>query len=166
MGYAALLADPDGHPGVQRLVRSALRTADQRWAATIAGRLDDDSRRRLVDLVAGVDDDDLRGMDSLLGLVKSAPGNVSLDSMLAEVAKLEELRRFALPANLFVDVNARIVDGWRSQAMVEAPSHLRRHTESVTITLLAALVFRRKREVTDALVDLFVATVHRIAARA
>ena len=32
--------------------------------------------------------------------------------------------------------------------------------------MLAALVFRRKREVTDALVDLFLAAVHRIAARA
>jgi TnpA family transposase len=151
---------------VQRMVRSALKTADQAWAETIAGRLDDETKARLLKLIDAVDDDDVRGRDSLFGLVKSAPGNLSLDSMLAEIHKLEELRRFALPAGLFSDVAPRIVDGWRSQAMVEAPSHLRRHAEPVTITLLAALVARREREVTDALVELFLATVHRIGARA
>jgi hypothetical protein len=50
--------------------------------------------------------------------------------------------------------------------MIEAPSHLRRHNEPVTVMLLAALVSCREREVTDALVELFLATVHRIGARA
>jgi hypothetical protein len=35
-----------------------------------------------------------------------------------------------------------------------------------TITLLAALLAEREREVTDSLVDLLIATVHRIGARA
>ena len=82
--------------------------------------------------------DDVRGQDSLLGLVKRAPGNVSLESMLVEINKLEQLRTFKLPAGLFVDVAPKVLAGWRSQAMIEAPSHLRRHSEPVTLTLLAA----------------------------
>jgi hypothetical protein len=35
-----------------------------------------------------------------------------------------------------------------------------------TVTLLAALLYEREREVTDSLVDLLIATVHRIGARA
>jgi hypothetical protein len=50
--------------------------------------------------------------------------------------------------------------------MVEAPSHLARHTPALRLTLLAALLRLREREITDALVELLIATVHRIDARA
>jgi hypothetical protein len=49
---------------------------------------------------------------------------------------------------------------------VEAPSHLRRHPRALRLTLLAALVHRRELEITDTLVELLIATVHRIGARA
>ncbi|MEV4188813.1 Tn3 family transposase, partial [Streptosporangium canum] len=41
-----------------------------------------------------------------------------------------------------------------------------RSSQSAAVTLLAALLVEREREVTDALVDLLIATVHRIGARA
>ena len=50
--------------------------------------------------------------------------------------------------------------------MIESPSHMRSHPAELTIALLAALVFCRRREVTDALVSLRLSTVHRIGARA
>jgi len=71
-----------------------------------------------------------------------------------------------LPAGLFADVAPRILDDWRARAAVEAPSHLRRHPQPLTVTLLAALVHQREREITDTLVELLIATVHRIGARA
>jgi hypothetical protein len=49
---------------------------------------------------------------------------------------------------------------------VEAPSHLREHAEPLMLTLLAALLHSREREIIDALVDLLIQTVHRIGARA
>ena len=49
---------------------------------------------------------------------------------------------------------------------MEAPSHLRRHGAPLTLTLLAALVHQREREITDTLVELLIATVHRIGAQA
>lgn len=49
---------------------------------------------------------------------------------------------------------------------MESPSHLRDHPDPLTLTLLAALVHNRLREITDTLVELLIATVHRIGARA
>ena len=49
---------------------------------------------------------------------------------------------------------------------VEAPSHLRVHAAPLRLALLAALLVSREQEITDALVELFIATVHRINARA
>jgi hypothetical protein len=103
---------------------------------------------------------------SLLGLIKASSGNVSLESMMTEIGKLQTVRALDLPAGLFADVAPKVLDGWRARATVEAPSHLRRHAEPLTLTLLAALAHQRQREITDTLVELLIATVHRIGARA
>ncbi|MDN5794524.1 MAG: hypothetical protein L0H79_02090 [Intrasporangium sp.] len=160
-----------------RMVRSALRTAEQTWTARITERLDEPTLARLLALIT-VDEDGGEGDDSLvdgeaesesnsvLGLIKSEPGNVSLESMMTEIAKLEAVRAIGLPSDLFADVAPRVVAGWRARAAVEAPSHLRRHSTPLMVTLLAALVHRRELEITDTLVELLIATVHRIGARA
>jgi hypothetical protein len=86
--------------------------------------------------------------------------------MLTEIAKLEVVRAVGLPAEVFADVAPRVVTAWRARAAVESPSHLRGHSPEVTVTLLAALLYCREREITDTLVELLISTVHRINARA
>jgi hypothetical protein len=61
-------------------------------------------------------------------------------------------------------VSPKIVAAWRHRAAVESPSHLRAHPPELLCTLLAALL--HEREVIDTLVDVLIATVHRIGARA
>lgn len=161
-------------PGrVLRMVRSALRTAEQEWTLRISASLNPLVSARLlclIDAEAEVDDggdpDGTQGSETALGLIKSMPGNVSLESMMTEINKLEAVRAIGLPAGLFADAAPKVLDGWRARAAVEAPSHLRRHPEPLTLTLLAALVYQREREITDTLVELLIATVHRIGARA
>ena len=82
--------------------------------------------------------------------------------MLVEIEKLEAVRAIGLPAGLFADVTPRVLAGWRQQAAVESPSHLREHSRALRLTLLAALLHSREREITDGLVDLLISTVHRI----
>lgn len=151
-----------------RMVRSALRTAEQNWASRIAGRLSPSVAGRLLDLIAVAADDDsvTDASASLLALIKASPGNVSLESMMTEIGKLRAVRALDLPAGFFTDVPPKILEEWRARATVEAPSHLRRLPQPLTLTLLAALVHRRELEITDTLVDLLIATVHRIGARA
>jgi hypothetical protein len=67
---------------------------------------------------------------------------------------------------VFADVAPKVVAAWRARAAVEAPSHLRDHPREVTLTLLAALIHCREREITATLVELLISTVHRINARA
>ena len=49
---------------------------------------------------------------------------------------------------------------------VEVPSHLRSHPEPLKLTLLAALVYERQREITGTLADPLISTVQRIGAHA
>jgi len=155
--------EPPAAGRVDRVVRSALYQAEQMLAARIVGRLSVETAARLRALVAVEVPDDDAGEDSVLALIKSVPGNVSLDSMLTEIRKL---RAVGLPAGLFADVAPRVLATWRARAAVESPSHLRDHAEPLMLTLLAALLHSRLREITDTLVELLISTVHRIGARA
>ncbi len=158
--------EPPTSKRVDRIVRSALSTAEKALTARVAGRLSAEAAARLRALVdADVDEADTAGED-VLSLIKSVPGNVSLETMLTEIRKLRAVRAVGLPVGLFADVAPKVLADWRSRAAVESPSHLRGHAEPLTLTLLAALLHTRQREITDTLVDLLIQTVHRIGARA
>jgi len=167
--FRAQQIEPPTPGRVLRIVRSALRVAEQAWSLRISQRLDPPTVGRLLNLLAPDEsavEDGSGESGTVLGSIKSAPGNVSLESMMAEIGKLQAVRAVGLPFGLFDDVAPKVLDGWRARAAVEAPSHLRRHARPLTLTVLAALVHQREREITDTLVELLIATVHRIGARA
>ena len=63
-------------------------------------------------------------------------------------------------------MSPKVVAAWRARAAVESPSHLRRHARPVRLVLLAALLYQRQREITDALVELLNSCIHKIDAHA
>ncbi len=156
----AELIEPPTPERVSEIARSALHQAEQALLALIADRLDAVVVARLEALIAVSDED-----ENVLGLIKAAPGNVSLETMLVEISKLEAVRAIGLPAGLFDGIDARIIAGWRARAAVESPVHLREHPQPTKLALLCALLYLREREVTDALAQLLISTVHRINAR-
>ena len=167
--------EPPSAGRVERMVRSALRTSERTLTLRVSSRLTAETEGRLEALVAHDADDvdgglesgaDASGGATLLSMIKQAPGNVSLDTMLAEIDKLVAVRAVGLPAGLFDNVAPKVVEGWRARAAIEAPSHLRDHPRALRLTLLAGLLHARERELTDTLVDLLIATVHRVSARA
>jgi Domain of unknown function (DUF4158) len=121
--------EPPAPARVTRIVRSALHSAEEAWFTVIAARAGTEASARVIALVDddGMDDGgDDENQDSVLALVKSVPGNVSLNSMLTEIRKLEAIRAVGLPRGLFADVAPKVVSAWRARAAVESPSHLRR----------------------------------------
>ena len=150
---------------LDRMVRSALSQAEDAAIATVANLVPGDVAERLYALV---DDDieDSSGELSTLGWLKSTPGNVSLETMLVEIDKLRRVREIGLPAGVLDSVPPALLVEWRRTVGVESPSHLRRRSAESRLALLATLLQARERELTDTLVDLFIATVHRINARA
>jgi hypothetical protein len=140
-------------PSAGRIVRSALHQAEQTLTTRLAARLPAEIAGRLRALVAvGVPDDDA-GKESVPALIKSVPGNVSLESMLTEIRKLRATRAIGLPGGLFADVAPRVLAGWRARAMVESPSHLRDHPAPLMLTLLPETVRRFDASAGDARLD-------------
>jgi hypothetical protein len=172
---------------IGRMIGSALRQSEEALAAKVSSRLPGQVTARMWSLIAAADDDP-GGLDGgpdgpqaaasgnepaevagpeVWAAVKSDAGNVSLNTCKSERRKLDWIRAVGLPRGLFADIAPKIVAGWRVRAAVESPSHLRNdHSGEVRWTLMAAYLYCREREITDALIELLIATVHRINARA
>ncbi len=158
------LIEPPTADRVGGITRSTLHRAEQALLGLIAARVDAAAIGRLEALIAVSDDDD--DGEDVLALIKSVPGNVSLDTMLSEIAKLEAIRAIGLPSDLFADIAPVVVNAWRARAAVESPSHLREHPQPTKLALLCALLVMREREVTDTLAQLLISTIQRINAHA
>ncbi|MDP3973003.1 MAG: DUF4158 domain-containing protein [Candidatus Nanopelagicales bacterium] len=161
--------EPPTPERIGRIVGPALHRAEQRQHIEVRDRIPSAVAGRILALIEhlGAEDEVAEGSDeSALATIRSDPGNVSLKTTTEEVDKLKAVRAIGLPPQVFADVAPKIVNAWRARAAVEAPSHLRLHPEQTTLSLLAALLYCRERELTDTLVDLLIATVQRINARA
>lgn len=131
--------EPPTPDRVTRIVRSALHKAEQKWFTVIASRIAAAGATGRVVALVGAEDGDLAAVvdgtgdededdddtvaddedqDSVLALVKSVPGNVSLNSMLTEVRKLQAVRAIGLPPGLFAEGGVRVADEGRGRVSV------------------------------------------------
>jgi hypothetical protein len=161
-------ADRIEPPGrMERIVRAARAAAAERFCtATMARLAGTPAAERLEELVAEDQDEPATAGRGRLAELRADPGRPSLETLLTEVDKLERLRMLGLPDGLFTDAPEKLVGAWRARAAKEYPSDLRARAQPVRLTLLACLCWSRQTEITDGLVELLIALVHKIDARA
>ncbi|MET7281140.1 DUF4158 domain-containing protein [Kribbella sp. NPDC005582] len=155
----AAKVEPPGRP--ERIIGAAKALFEKMFCEQTVLRLGPGCVERLSALVELGD-----GRAGLLAELKADPGQVSLDTLLREIGKLNAVKTLQLPAGLFADCSERLVQAWRSRAMRSYPSDLAAAARPVRLTLLAALCWTRQAEITDALVDQLLALVLRINTRA
>jgi len=173
--------EPPAPGRVDRVVRSALRTYEDTLYRTVLGRIGPEGLARIDALLAlGEAPDEVgEGEAASAGTqaagdagavtlqdLKADTGRMSLDNVRAQVAKLRRVRQVDLPLDVFADVSPKVVQVYRQRAAAEAPSELRAHPDAVRVTLVAALCLARRQGITDGLIDLLLAMIHKIDATA
>ena len=163
----SLCIEPPSPDRLDRLVRSVVHRHEEALCAAVLTRLP-------AEAAAGLDALLKAPADATSGEVGRAPllalragsGQASLQSVGEEADKLARIRALALPADLFADLPSKVLLAYRRRVAAEELHELRRHPAALRLTLLAAFCHVRGREITDGLVDLLIATVHRIGAKA
>ncbi|MGH8917320.1 MAG: DUF4158 domain-containing protein, partial [Actinomycetes bacterium] len=162
--------EPPGR--MDRIIGAANRIADARFCEVTVSRLSAEVTAALWSVLGENDQGDdpeegAEGQSSFFTELKADPGKLGLETLLAEITKLRRVRAIGLPVDLFADVAEKRIAWWRSRAVAEYPSTLRRdHPPLVSLTLLAVLCWCRLTEVTDSLVELFIDLVRVINTRA
>jgi TnpA family transposase len=162
----ALKLEPPAVDHSQRLIQSALHKHDTRFCVMLSQRMDDSTMARMDAL--------LQPGPALEGEVewtpwqnlKGEPGKAGIESVKEAASRLADVREIALPADLFKDVAAKLVERFARQAAVEEPHEMRRHPRPLKGALQAAYLHRRGEDLTDHLVDVFVETAHKMTKKA
>ncbi|MBV8576748.1 MAG: DUF4158 domain-containing protein, partial [Acetobacteraceae bacterium] len=150
-------------PGVYRLdriLRSARAAHDDAALQCVADRLNAGMRERLDALLADA------GEGTGFARLAADPGRVGLESLLAEIGKLDLLRSLALPPDLLRSIHPEQIKRFRRRAAIEAAWELRRHPDRIRLPLLAFWCVPRQTEVIDGLVELLIQVTHRITVKA
>ena len=163
--------EPPSALKLERHVASAQRTFETHLCEGVFGRLPEETRARLDEVVRATvqqdeSEDDPDARTSLIHWLRSDSNKPGLESVEEQIAKLRRLRAVGLPKDLFQGVPPPILRRYRERTGVETPSELRAHPEAIRATQLAAFCLLREAELTDLLVDHLIHTFHSIGARA
>ena len=157
-----LRIEPPTPEHLERIIRSALHTHESRLCAEVLSRLSPMTLAKLDALLGAAgpaapesDDANLPEPErSVFSELKRDTGPVGVESILAEVAKLERINALELPGDLFQDVSSKVFNAYRQRADAEPRREMLRHPDPIRYTLLAAFCWVRRPEIADNLVDL------------
>lgn len=159
--------EPPAQEQAQRLIQSALQEHETRFCEGISNRLDSKVRKRLDALLVPPKPMDGEETEwTPWQAIKSEPGKAGVASLQEAHARLCLVREVGLPLDLFLNVPPKLQERYARRTAVEEPHELRRHADPLRYTLLAAYLHRRGEDLTDHLVDLFLATFHKMAKQA
>jgi len=167
--FRQLKIEPPVWKQLERLMRSAARTHERDFCRHMAAQLSAETRENLDALLATespLTDETGHFRQSQLNHLKTDPGRLGLNSLLAEIEKLQSIRALGLPDSLFTLVAPKLVQQYRRRASTEPPRELRRHPAAIRYTLVAAFCWQREHEIIDSLVTLLVQIVHRLSLNA
>ena len=68
---------------------------------------------------------------SMLHELKQGAGAIKVDSLLAEIAKLEQIEALGLPADLFLAIPPKVLETYRQRVAVEDLHEVQRHPDAV-----------------------------------
>lgn len=161
--------EPPSPLRIERIIRSALHTADEQFYAETVTKLSPTTRTHLDDLLkttrSNTETEDESSGRSTLHELKRGAGAINVDSLLDEIDKLEKIEQLDLPHDLFRTTDPKVVETYRRRVAVEDLHEVQRHPDPVRYTLLAAFCWQRRREIIDVLVDLLIDLIHRLNIR-
>jgi len=99
-------------------------------------------------------------------MLRSDPGRICLESVFNEINKLQIIRKLNLPDNLFGNIPPKVLKGYKQRVSSELLGEIRRHPDEIRYSLLAVFFWLRGREITDNLVELLIAIIHKIDVKA
>jgi TnpA family transposase len=173
--FRELKIEPTTPPRIERLIRSALHSAEEGFFQSLADQLPQATKTKLDALLTTpttqtAEDETTnpppKAEPPFWQHLKAEAAQPSLDTVLTEITKLKKLRELALPTTLFGDTAPKQVARYAARAATESVRQLRLHPAAVRYTLLSAYCLRRTHEVTDTLIELLIDLVHRIGAKA
>ncbi len=151
--------EPPAVDQVDRFVGSAVFAWESATAQQVSERLGPAGVERIEAFLGPA-------MKDQLAALRADPGTVGVETVLAELDKLGVLRRLQLPVGLFDNISVHSMNRWYERFAVTRPSALADMGSADRVLLAAAWAAERQHRTIDAIVDLLIAIIHKIKAKA
>lgn len=162
--------EPPTADRLDRIVKSARQGFDDQFCTQVYEALTATTREALdawlVPDAADRETPEAGGGRTPLQAFRTDAGAVALHTLLQHVTQLQGLRALTLPVEILQTVSPQVLQSYRQRAAAEEPYELRRHPAPLRLTLLVVFGHCRRQELTDRLVEVLIALVHRIGVRA
>lgn len=144
---------------LERLVRSQRQHYLDNWLTGVHDCLSASTVALLEDSIA--DPDGQTGFNTM----KGDAGQASLDNILSMTAKLAFIQNLNLPRDILSATGKAWIEQVVRRVGGEKASEMRRHAPARQIGLYAVYLLSREAQLTDAMVDLLIETIHKISTR-
>ncbi len=157
---------------IERLIGAAIQEFEKSLFNKITESLPPATLINLDNLLKTSIQEDLKTEDepeyraSVFSQLKPDAGRASLASVEKEVSKLKTINQLELPSNILSTMSSKVLKCYQLRTATESVWEVRRHNENTRYALLSIFCWQRRKEITDALVDLLLQIVHKISVRA
>lgn len=163
--------EPPSTDHLGRILRSAVRGFEARLQEGIHARLSAASKAAIDRMLTGdepeSDKEDAATPEPVsFTNLKTDPGKPGLNSFLDGIAKLRCIDGIGLVPDVFEGVPAKFIDQFRQRCAPESIRELRRHPPAIRYSMVAMFCWRRRQQLTDALIDLLLQLIHNLGTRA
>lgn len=160
--FRQLKVEPPSLERLERLVNSAIHSYEKDLHKGISNNLPVETKALIDALLIKQNEVNSETFNNL----KSDPGRIGLESVFNEIKKLKTVQKLKIPGDIFAQIPHKVLKEYKQRVSSELLGEIRRHPDTVKYSLLSIFFWMRKREITDNLVDLLIAIIHKIDSKA
>lgn len=164
--FRKLRVEPPTPERLKRHLRSALHAHETRFCEAIFAGLDRKTLECLDGLLQAKPGEEEGTEWTEWQALKADPGKAGLEGIRDAASRLNTIQGLGLPVDQIKTLPPKVLERYAKRAAVEESFELRRHPAPLRAALMACSLLRRNEDVTDALVDLLLETIHKMGKRA
>jgi len=144
---------------LERLVRSLRQKYLDTWLTGIRNQLPENTAAMLEASIS--DPDGPTGFNAM----KGDAGYASLDTVISMAAKLDFIQKLDLPGDILGSTGKTWIEQIVRRVGAETASEMRRHSPTRQLGLYTVYLLSRQAQLTDAMIDMLIETIHKIGSR-
>lgn len=133
---------------------------------TIFTRLSLDSKVAINHLLSAEEPGTARINEVTFSGLKADPGRPSLENVLSVIAQLKCLDGVTLQPNIFQGISPKFIVQFQQWCASESIRELRHHPSAIRYSMVAMFCWRRRQQLTDALIEMLMVLIHNLGTRA
>jgi hypothetical protein len=160
------LIEPPACEHLNRIIRSVVYQFETEQHTIIFTRLKQNSKTAIDQLLSADESDSPKTSESTFSELNVDAGKPSLENILSVISRLKLLNAIAFQPDVFKGVSSKFIGQFHQRCATEPVREIRRHPSIIRYSMVAMYCWRRRQQLTDALIEMLMLLIHHLGTRA